>query len=148
MKSVNTKGLMLGMVAIGGLIAGGAMFTTGQAYATNGQTVPITVNPVNAAAASNSDDDVVVQANSANVKQKADVKCDAKVSDDDKIQLGDDTNTAANACGVSQSSTIGQANVNTDNDVQIAEATACQALGLLGIAANLCDITAAAPPPA
>jgi hypothetical protein len=35
MKSVNTKGLMLGMLAIGGLTAGGAMFNAGQqAYAT------------------------------------------------------------------------------------------------------------------
>ena len=33
MNNVNMKGLMLGMLAIGGLIAGGAMFTTGQAYA-------------------------------------------------------------------------------------------------------------------
>jgi hypothetical protein len=137
MKNVNTKGLMLGMLAIGGLIAGGALFTGQAAHA------QITVSPVNAAAASNSDDDVVVQANSANVKQKADVKCKAKVSDDDTVQVGNNINTAANACGVTQSSSISQSNTNTDNDVQIAEATACQSLALL-IGANICDVTVTA----
>jgi hypothetical protein len=132
MKSVNTKGLMLGMLAIGGLIAGGAMFTTGQAYA------QLTVSPVNAASASNSDDDVVVQSNDAEVKQEADVKCKAKVSDDDTIQVGDNINTAANDCGSSQSGTVAQTNTNEDNDVQVAEATACQALAV-GLGLNLCD---------
>jgi hypothetical protein len=132
MKSVNTKGLMLGMLAIGGLIAGGAMFTGQAAYA------QITVSPVNAASATNSDDDFVAQSNSANVEQKADVKCKASVSDDDDIQLGDNINTAANDCGADQSSTIDQSNTNEDNDVQVAEATACQALGLLA-GANVCD---------
>ncbi len=137
MKSVNTKGLMLGMLAIGGLIAGGAMFTTGQAYATvlNGG---VNVSPVNAAGASNSDDDVVVQSNTAKVEQDADVKCKAKVSDDDKVQVGDNTNVAANDCGVSQSATVLQTNTNEDNDVQVAEATACQAIALIA-GVNLCD---------
>jgi hypothetical protein len=138
MKSVNTKGLMLGMLAIGGLIAGGAMFT-GQAYATvmNGG-VSINVNPVNAASAENSDDDVVVQSNDAKVEQKGETECKAEVEDNDFAQVGDNDNTAANGCSVSQSSTIGQANTNTDNDVQVAEATACQALaGFIG--ANICD---------
>ena len=132
MKSVNTKGLMLGMLAIGGLIAGGAMFTTGQAYA------QLTISPVNAAAASNSDDDVVVQSNTAEVKQDADVKCKAKVSDDDVIQAGDNINTAANACDASQSAFVAQTNTNEDNDVQVAEATACQAIAV-GLGLNLCD---------
>jgi hypothetical protein len=134
MTTVNTKGLVLGMLAIGGLIAGGAMFTGQQAYA------QLTISPVNAAAASNSDDDVVIQSNSAKVKQKGEVKCEAEVEDNDGAQVGDNTNTAANGCSVSQSSTIGQANVNTDNDVQAASATACQALGgLLG--ASICGNT-------
>jgi hypothetical protein len=137
MTTVNTKGLMLGMLAIGGLIAGGAMFNAGQqAYATNGGGV--NVNPVNAAAASNSDDDFVVQSNDAKVSQKGEVECKASVEDNDKFQFGSDTNTAANGCSVSQSSTIGQANVNEDNDVQVAEATACQALAL-GLGLNICD---------
>jgi hypothetical protein len=46
MKSLNTTGIMLGMLAVTGLI-GGAYFTT-QAYA----------QPVNAATAINSDDDI------------------------------------------------------------------------------------------
>src|SRR5918995_4462950 len=122
MTTVNTKGLVLGMLAIGGLIAGGAMFTGQAAYA------QLTISPVNAAAASNSDDDVVIQSNSANIKQKADVKCKASVDDDDFAQIGDNTNTAANACGTTQTASATQANVNTDNDIQVAEATACQSL--------------------
>ena len=138
MTTVNTKGLVLGMLAIGGLIAGGAMFTGQQAFATAIGGPLITVNPANVASASNSDDDFVVQSNNAEVKQKADVDCEAKVSDDDKIQAGDNTNTAGNDCDVTNASVIGQSNVNEDNDVQIADATACQALGLLaGI--NICD---------
>jgi hypothetical protein len=75
MKSVNTKGLMLGMLAIGGLIAGGALMA-GQAYAQ-------TITP---------------------------------------------------------SSTIGQANVNTDNDAQEASAEACPAVAaILGF--NVCGNT-------
>jgi hypothetical protein len=112
MNTVNTKGLMLGMLAIGGLIAGGAMFTTGQAYAQS-----------NTAAAANSDDDYVSQSNSATVYQDAKVKCKASVDDNDGVQVGSNTNTAANACWSEQSSTIGQANVNEDNDVQ--EAFVC-----------------------
>jgi hypothetical protein len=138
MNTINTKGLMLGMLAIGGLIAGGAMFQ-GQAYA---QLPPlpalIEINPINAAAASNSDDDTVTQVNSATVKQESETKCEAKVSDDDKFQVGDNVNAAANDCDTTQTANVGQANVNTDNDIQVAEATSCQALGLIaGI--NICD---------
>jgi hypothetical protein len=135
MTTVNTKGLVLGMLAIGGLIAGGAMFTGQQAYAQL-----IDISPVNAAAASNSDDDFVVQSNVANVKQKADVDCDAKVSDDDKFQIGDNFNIAANECEAENESTVLQGNFNSDDDVQVADATACQALAV-GAAANLCDTT-------
>ena len=134
MTTVNTKGLVLGMLAIGGLIAGGAMFTGQAAYA------QITVSPVNAAAASNSDDDVVIQSNSAKVKQKGEVECKASVEDNDFAQVGDNTNAAGNECGVSQSSSIDQDNTNEDNDVQVAEATSCQALALL-VGANVCDTT-------
>jgi hypothetical protein len=138
MTTVNTKGLVLGMLAIGGLIAGGAMFTGQQAFATAIGLPSITVSPVNAASASNSDDDVVVQSNEAKVSQKGEVKCEAEVEDNDLAQIGDNTNTAANGCTVSQSSSIGQANVNEDNDVQVAEATACQSLAL-GFGINFCD---------
>jgi hypothetical protein len=126
MKSLNTTALMLGMLAIGGLIAGGAMFTAGPAYA-----------QLNVAGASNSDDDKVKQSNTAYTSQKAKVKCDANVSDDDTIQLGGNLNAAANDCDVNQSSTTTQTNTNQDNDVQIATADACQAIaGLIG--ANFC----------
>jgi hypothetical protein len=109
------------------------LFTAPAAYAQL-----IDISPVNAASASNSDDDVVVQANSANVKQKADVDCEAKVSDDDKYQVGYNINAAGNDCDTTQTTTVAQANVNQDNDVQVAEATACQAVaGLIG--ANVCD---------
>ena len=136
MSTVNTKGLVLGMLAIGGLIAGGAMFTGQAAYAQL-----VNISPVNAAAASNSDDDVVVQSNSAKVKQKGEVECKASVEDNDFAQVGDNVNAAGNECGVSQSSSISQSNTNTDNDVQVADATACQALALLGIGANVCGNT-------
>jgi hypothetical protein len=129
MNTVNTKGLMLGMLAIGGLIAGGAMFTTGQAYAQS-----------NTAAAANSDDDYVSQSNSATVYQDAKVKCKASVDDNDFIQAGDNTNTAGNVCWSEQSSTIGQGNSNEDNDVQTASAEACQALAFL-LGANACGNT-------
>jgi Flp pilus assembly protein TadG len=119
------------MLAIGGLIAGGALFT-GHAYA------QITVSPVNAAAASNSDDDDVEQSNEATIKQSSKVECKASVEDNDVLQAGANVNTAANACGSTQTVTNTQANVNTDNDVQVATATACQALSVLGLASNLC----------
>jgi hypothetical protein len=127
MTTVNTTALMLGMLAIGGLIAGGAMFTAGPAYA----------QPANIAGASNSDDDDVTQSNTAYTTQKAKVKCDASVSDDDSFQLGGNTNEAANDCDVTQTSTTSQANINQDNDFQIATADACQAIaGLIG--SNFC----------
>jgi hypothetical protein len=135
MTTVNTKGLILGMLAIGGLFAGSSMFLT-QAYAqdtlgTDGLEIS------NSASASNSDDDVVFQSNSANVEQKADVKCKASVDDNDVVQVGNNFNTAANACYSEQSSTIGQANINEDNDFQEAFANACQAIGF-DIGANVC----------
>jgi hypothetical protein len=130
MTTVNTKGLMLGMLAIGGLIAGGAMFTTEQAYA----------QIANNAVAANSDDDVVTQVNAAEVKQESETKCEAKVSDDDFAQVGDNVNVAANDCDTDQSATVAQTNVNEDNDIQVADADACQSVALLA-GANVCDAT-------
>jgi hypothetical protein len=126
MKSVNTSALMLGMLAIGGLIAGGAFFTGNAAYAQS-----ITVNPVNAAAASNSDDDDVEQSNKATIKQSSKVECKASVEDNDVLQALANANTAANVCGSTQTVANTQANANVDNDVQAATATACQAVALL-----------------
>jgi hypothetical protein len=141
MKSVNTSALMLGMLAIGGLIAGGAMFSTGNAYA---QTLPggITVSPVNAASATNSDDDRVDQSNKATIKQKSDTECKASVEDNDVLQALANVNTATNACDTTQTVTNTQANANTDIDLQTATATACQAIGLL-TGTNACGNLAA-----
>ncbi|HEX2107629.1 MAG TPA: hypothetical protein VHF28_07855 [Nitrososphaera sp.] len=114
------------------------------------QTIPplLQINPINVAAASNSDDDTVIQANNAEIKQDSETECEAKVSDDDKFQVGDNTNTAANDCDATQTATVAQANVNEDNDIQVAEATACQAMGLVA-GVNICDnvITVSPPPP-
>jgi hypothetical protein len=131
MTTVNTKGLMLGLLAIGGLLAGGALLN-GQAYAQ-------LIGASNTAVAANSDDDTVTQVNAAEIKQESETKCEAKVSDDDKIQVGDNANVAANDCDTTQTATVAQANVNEDNDVQVAEATACQSVALL-VSANICDV--------
>jgi hypothetical protein len=45
----------------------------------------------------------------------------------------------------SQSATVTQSNINTDNDVQVAEATACQAVALIA-SINLCDNVITIPP--
>jgi hypothetical protein len=126
MTTVNTKGLMLGMLAIGGLLAGGALLN-GQAYA-----------QTNTGVAANSDDDIVFQGNSANVEQKSKTKCKASVSDDDVIQVGNNVNTAANDCDTTQTAAVSQNNVNEDNDFQAADATACQALAF-GLGVNVCE---------
>ena len=118
--------LTLGLLAVGGLIGGGAFMTS--AYAT---LIGDESDPVNAATAANSDDDSVTQSNSASVTQESKIKCKASVDDDDLVQVGSNTNTAANDCDNTQTATVGQANVNTDNDVQDAAAIACQSLGLL-----------------
>ena len=128
-------GLTLGLLAVGGLIASGVFMT--HAYAT---TVEDPTDPINAATASNSDDDSVTQSNSASINQEAHVKCKASVSDDDGVQVGDNTNTAANGCYSEQTAANVQTNTNTDNDVQTAIATACQSIaGLAGT--NLCANT-------
>ena len=131
MKTVNTTGLMLGMLAVGGLIAVGAV-STGQVYA----------QPINAATALNSDDDTVSQSNSASIYQKSKTYCkaEAESENDGSVQVGDNTNTAANDCDTTQTAANVQSNTNTDNDVQVATAEACQAIaGLIG--ANVCGNT-------
>jgi len=132
MKTVNTLGLVLGMLAISGIVAGG-IFSMQAASA----------QPSNSATASNEDNDKVYQKNSVKITQKAKIKCDADASSANvgSVQVGSNTNTAANDCDSTQTTgTIGQANVNTDNDVQVASAEACQAIaGLIG--ANLCGNT-------
>ena len=132
MTTVNTKGLMLSMLAISGLI-GGALIATPAAYAQI--TIP------NIATASNEDNDDVYQSNSAYVTQKSKTKCEAEASseNDDSTQVGSNTNTAVNDCDTTQSATVTQANVNTDNDVQVANALACQAVAGLGL--NFCGNT-------
>ncbi|MFL6510509.1 MAG: hypothetical protein ACJ700_04910 [Nitrososphaera sp.] len=132
MKSVNTSGLVLGMLAVGGLIAGGA-FMTGQAvFATAiGEDPELTVDPTNAAAAANSNNQPVTQTNAAGIGQESHTYCKASVSDDDTAQVGDNTNTAANDCDTTQTATVGQANQNTQTTTQNALAIACQANALL-----------------
>ena len=128
MKTVNTTGLMLGMLAIVGLTAGGA-FMTG-AFA----------QPINAATAVNSDDDNVTQSNTASISQYSKTKCDASVDDNDFVQVGDNRNTASNDCDTTQTAANIQSNTNTDNDVQSAFAEACQSIaGLVG--SNICGNT-------
>jgi hypothetical protein len=138
MKSVNTSGLMLGMLAVGGLIAGGA-FMTGQAVFATPIADPedLTVDPTNTAAAANSNNQPVTQSNTANVSQESHTYCKASVSDDDVAQVGNDTNTALNDCDTTQTATVGQANSNTQTTTQDALAIACQANALLA-GTNLC----------
>lgn len=101
-------GLMLGMLAVGGLLAGGA-FMTEQVYA----------QPVNTGTAAISDDDEVSQSNAASIYQSPETACNASVDDSDGIQAGDSTNTAANDCDSEQTASVSQANTNEDDDVQI-----------------------------
>ncbi|MFL6522282.1 MAG: hypothetical protein ACJ71B_02255 [Nitrososphaera sp.] len=136
MKSVNTSGLVLGMLAVGGLIAGGA-FMTGQAvFATAiGEDPELTVDPTNAAAAANSNNQPVTQTNAAAIGQESHTYCKASVSDDDLAQVGSNTNTAANDCDTTQSAAVGQSNSNTQTTTQNALAIACQANSLLASSA-------------
>ena len=129
MTTVNTKGLMLGMLAISGLI-GGALIATPAAYAQ--------VIIPNIASASNEDNDDVTQSNYASITQKSKTKCEAEAEseNDGSVQVGDNTNTAVNDCDTTQTAAAVQSNTNTDNDVQIANALACQAVAGLGL--NIC----------
>jgi hypothetical protein len=112
------------MLALGMLGIAGMMFASPSVYAQS-----------NTAVANNEDNDVVLQENSAKIEQSQKVSCEAENESGD-VAL----NIAANECDEntqSQSATVAQANVNEDNDVQIAEAEAqqsvCGQLALLGL---------------
>jgi len=111
MKSVNTTGLMLGMLALGGLVAVGAIMTGQAAFAQ--------LSPFNAATASNSDDDSVGQSATGIMPQIAVTTCEID-------------------CDTTQTGTITPSNTNTDNDVLSASALACQALSGTAAASNIC----------
>jgi hypothetical protein len=138
MKSINASGLMLGMLAVGGLIAGGAFMTGQTVFATLiGEDGGLTFDPTNAAAAANSNNQPVTQTNAATIGQESHTYCKGSVSDDDVAQVGDNVNTAANNCDTTQTATVGQANSNNQTTTQDALAIACQANGLLN-STNLC----------
>jgi hypothetical protein len=139
-------GLMLSMLAIAGLFAGG--FLTMAPIAVNAEEdegsteVDTDIENEAKANAENEDNDVVVQSNDADVAQIADNDCEAgaAVSDDDVVGVtGANVAVAANDCDstTTQESNIGQANVNDDRDVQVADADAraeaCQQLAFLGL---------------
>ena len=135
MKSVNTSGLVLGMLAVGGLIAGGA-FMTGQAVFAqalidDSEDPEITVDPTNAAVATNNNNQPVTQTNAAAIGQESHTYCKASVSDDDIAQVGDNYNTAANDCDTTQSANVEQSNSNAQTTTQSALAIACQANSFL-----------------
>ena len=147
-------GLMLSMLAIAGLFAGGITMTPAVYADEDEGSTEIETDIENEAEAKaeaeNEDNDVVVQSNDADVAQIADNDCSAgaAVTDDDVIGVtGANVAVAANDCDsiTAQTSTIGQANVNTDNDVQVADAdaeaeaeqTLCGQLAFLGL--QVCD---------
>jgi hypothetical protein len=149
-------GLMLSMLAIAGLFAGGisSMVPIAAVYADDEESTEVDTEIENEAQAKadaeNEDNDVVVQSNDADVAQIADNRCDAgaAVSDDDVVGVtGANVAVAANDCEntSTQTSNIGQANVNDDRDVQLAIAdaeaeadqTICGQLAFLGL--QLCD---------
>jgi hypothetical protein len=139
-------GLMLSMLAIAGLFAGGITMTPAVYADDDEESTEIDSEIENEAKADadarNEDNDVVVQSNDADVAQIADNDCEAAaaVSDDDVVGVtGANVAVAANDCDntTNQESNIGQANVNDDRDVQTAvadaEAEACQQLAFLGL---------------
>ena len=133
MKSVHTAGLMLGMLAVVGLMTVSAL-STGQALAQI--SIPTT------ATAANGNNQPVSQSNSATVTQKSKTKCDASVDDNDGIQGGllvGNTNTANNDCDTTQTSSVSQSNTNSQTNEQNALAIACSSLGAL--AASVCANT-------
>jgi hypothetical protein len=106
-------------VALGLLGIAGMMFVSPSAYAQS-----------NTSVANNEDNDVVIQENKAKISQEAEnnVKCEAENESGD-VAL----NVAANDCDENtqsntQSATVAQANVNEDNDVQVAESEATQTI--------------------
>lgn len=122
---------MLSMLAVGGLFAAFAPMAF--------QIQVAAAQPVNVAAASNEDNDKVLQSNYADVDQESKIKCKASAeSENDKsVQVGSNQNIAANDCDSKQSADVDQDNDNYDNDVQIAAARAdqeiCQQIAFLGL---------------
>jgi hypothetical protein len=130
MTTVNT-GLMLSMLAIAGLFAGG--FLT-MAPLANAQEIE------NEAEASNEDNDKVEQENNSKIEQESKIKCDseAEVEDNDFIGFtGSNNAVSANDCDNTQVAIVGQSNTNNDNDVQLASADACQQVAAL-VGFNIC----------
>ena len=101
MTTVNIS-LMLSMLAIAGLFAGGFLTMAPIAtYADDEESIESEIENEANAKASNSDDDVVVQSNDADVAQIADNDCEAgaAVSDDDVVGVtGANVAVAANDC--------------------------------------------------
>jgi PBP1b-binding outer membrane lipoprotein LpoB len=125
MTTVNI-GLMLSMLAIAGLFAGG--FLTMAPIATYAQEIE------NEAEASNEDNDDVDQENNSKIEQESKIKCDADADVDDNDFIGftgSNTAVAANDCDNTQVAIVGQSNTNTDNDFQVADADACQQVASL-----------------
>jgi hypothetical protein len=131
MTTINT-GLMLSMLAIAGMFAGGSLAMGPVAYAQDIE---------NEAEASNEDNDKVEQENKSEIEQKSEIKCDseAEVEDNDFIGFtGANTATSANDCDNTQVAVSSQSNTNTDNDFQVANADACQNVAALQLGLNLC----------
>jgi hypothetical protein len=130
MTTVNT-GLMLSMLAIAGMFAGGFLTMA-----------PVAAQEIeNEAEASNEDNDKVEQENKSEIKQKSEIKCDseAEVEDNDFIGFtGSNNAVSANDCDNTQVAVVDQDNTNTDNDFQVATADACQNVAALQLGLNLC----------
>jgi hypothetical protein len=78
----------------------------------------------------------VEQENESEIKQESEIKCDADVDDNDVIGVTG-SNVAANDCDSTQTAAAVQSNTNTDNDVQVASADACQQIAAL-VGFNVC----------
>jgi hypothetical protein len=131
MTTVNT-GLMLSMLAIAGMFAGGTLAMGPVAYAQDIE---------NEAEASNEDNDKVEQENNSKITQKSKIKCDseAEVEDNDFIGFtGSNNAVSANDCDSTQVAVVDQDNTNTDNDFQVATADACQNVAALQLGLNIC----------
>jgi len=131
MTTVNI-GLMLSMLAIAGLFAGG--FLSLAPWVAYAQEIE------NEAEASNEDNDEVEQENKSEIEQKSDTECTsaAIVEDNDVVGVtGANAAVSANDCDTTQAAVVTQSNSNTDNDVQVASADACQQIAAL-VGFNVC----------
>jgi hypothetical protein len=131
MTTLNTS-LMLSMLAIAALFAGGS-FMMGQ--------IASAQEIENEAEATNEDNDEVKQENKSEIKQESKIKCEseAEVSDDDFIGVtgANVAGAGGNDCDNTQTAAAVQSNTNTDNDVQVASADACQQIAAL-VGFNVC----------